>query len=593
MDANFDFHWTDRAMKADITHIRGFLLLLHKYRFAACPFGDPDHAQMLFVAKSPEDAVRWARKFLSEEEWQSCAGAPTTPPAPAAPARQSLQGVEELGDGGIDDEDLLNANAALSSQLRVQPQPSVPARYVPDSDALSALSDAGESPPTTPNPKRRKLSPAPDGGGSPPEATTSEPVFAPSQLIHTVTSKNRDKLRRRQKKKEKARLAALSSTRVADEDADEETDDEVDPSDRDDEMGEEGDDAGQEATHAPVESSNGNRDRTEELQRDVEQAPLPDADTPAEEKIKNAVTSEDLPALRWVMRARVPKSTATARSGRISYRVADQMIQKAKAIGSLPALESWKTISTHWRANGTLTSINLYSQDPTSSQEVALPSHLDQQAAEVRAFYRAFQAASQSEVNILLQAIFHRRILADLFQRYRSAEGAIAASAQRGTSRGRGVADVTQAKLQLFRALYPDYESIHRPGDDPRSRKDWLHFGKQLEKGRRWNEVESCLGAGILAFIPETIVSHTWVEKGLPWDVFCVWLQLVKEHNQAAVLQGEQMLARLGDALAGRQIPPNRLRLEKVRLAELKDVDDKSILLEEIDAEVDFSTDEE
>ena len=55
---------------------------------------------------------------------------------------------------------------------------------------------------------------------------------------------------------------------------------------------------------------------------------------------------------------------------------------------------------------------------------------------------------------------------------------------------------------------------------------------------------------------------------------------------------GEQMLARLGDTLAGRQILVNRLCLEKIKLAKLKDVDDKSTLLKEINVEVDFSTDD-
>ena len=55
---------------------------------------------------------------------------------------------------------------------------------------------------------------------------------------------------------------------------------------------------------------------------------------------------------------------------------------------------------------------------------------------------------------------------------------------------------------------------------------------------------------------------------------------------------GEQMLARLGDTLAGRQIPVNRLCLKKIKPAKLKDVNDKSTLLKEINTEVDFSTDD-
>jgi hypothetical protein len=32
-------------------------------------FKDPEHPQTLFVAKSPWEAVRWARKFMSADEW--------------------------------------------------------------------------------------------------------------------------------------------------------------------------------------------------------------------------------------------------------------------------------------------------------------------------------------------------------------------------------------------------------------------------------------------------------------------------------------------------------------------------------------------
>jgi hypothetical protein len=568
MDPNFKMDWRDMTMKAPNAFIRHFLVLLHDIKHVAAPVQDPEHSQTLFVAQSPAKAVEWARKFLSEEEWRECSGGLAKPVQPRS---------DDLGDGDLDDEDLaqLDADLTISSQLMLRPQPSIASRNIPDSDAVSTSSDTDPSPQNSP--KRRRLSPTPDAP-APPAAVSG------SQLVYTVSSKNRDRLRRRQKKLDRAaaKAAALSSTQVADEDADDDTDDDPDP---DEEMGDAGNNKGKEKS--VVADDDGNRELT---------SVLPGADTAAEEKIKDAMIGHRLPVLSWIMRAHVPGSKATkkflSQSGHITYKVADQMIQKAEAIGSLPALEDWQTISQHWRTNGTLTSINLYTQDPASSQAVALPTHLDDQRPEVKAFYLAFQAANQSEVNILLQAIFHRRILADLYKRYRSAESVITPGSQHGVSRGRGVTDVTEVKLQLFRALYPEYAEIHRPGDDPRSKKKWSHFGKQLDKGRRWYEVESRLGAGILAFIPEAVVSHTWVERGLPWDVFSVWLDLVAEHNQGAVVLGEQMLARLGDALAGRQIPVNRLRLEKIKPAELKDVDDKSTLLEEIDAEVDFSTDD-
>ena len=87
---------------------------------------------------------------------------------------------------------------------------------------------------------------------------------------------------------------------------------------------------------------------------------LPRADTVAEQRIKLAMHKDDLPALAWIMAAEVSKSSATTKSGHISYKVADQIIQKAKALGSQAALENLQTILEHWRVNSTLTSINLY-----------------------------------------------------------------------------------------------------------------------------------------------------------------------------------------------------------------------------------------
>jgi hypothetical protein len=115
-------------------------------------------------------------------------------------------------------------------------------------------------------------------------------------------------------------------------------------------------------------------------------------------------------------------------------------------------------------------------------------------------------------------------------------------------------------KLQLFWAIYPDYLGIDRPADLPFSRKDWTKFSKQINSGRRWNEMEVRLGPGIFASIL-SIVSHTWVEKTIPNDVFYLWLDLIKEHNTDAVTHGELVLAELRDILAGDPICFNQFVL--------------------------------
>ena len=57
------------ALKAPISHIQHFLTLFDDIGASAALVQDPEHPQTLFVAKSPMEAVVWAKKFLSVNEW--------------------------------------------------------------------------------------------------------------------------------------------------------------------------------------------------------------------------------------------------------------------------------------------------------------------------------------------------------------------------------------------------------------------------------------------------------------------------------------------------------------------------------------------
>jgi hypothetical protein len=61
--------WEDMAMRAGIIHIQHFLTLFDNIGTTAALVRDPEHPQTLFVAKSPLEAVTWAKKFLSAAEW--------------------------------------------------------------------------------------------------------------------------------------------------------------------------------------------------------------------------------------------------------------------------------------------------------------------------------------------------------------------------------------------------------------------------------------------------------------------------------------------------------------------------------------------
>jgi hypothetical protein len=72
--AGFKPSLEDMAMRTPIVHIRQFLALFDEIDASAALVQDPEHPQTLFVAKSPWEAVRWARKFMSAEEWSQVSG---------------------------------------------------------------------------------------------------------------------------------------------------------------------------------------------------------------------------------------------------------------------------------------------------------------------------------------------------------------------------------------------------------------------------------------------------------------------------------------------------------------------------------------
>jgi hypothetical protein len=447
--------------------------------------------------------------------------------------RAVLLGNADMSDGGIDDDDLTRLDHSIHTPAAppFHSNPSQLPAAVPDSDAEtdSLLSDHNDQLDAHDQDDLKRQGPDQD---TPLDGVPgSEPPF--TQLLqYTVTNRNRAKERARARKK--LRL-----------------------------------------TSSPVSSS-----RSPTPLRDPADHALPRAETPLEERSKLTLVKDHLPALTWIMSRTVAPSTVTTPAGNISYATAANMIQKAKALGNSSAVAAWQAIFKHWRVHGTLTTIDLYAQPPTSSQSLSAPSHLAQEPPEVRALYRVFQTVNQSDVDGSLHLMFHRRYYADLFQHYQDAEATLCVDPSPG-DRPRGVTNAAVVKLRLFRSLYPEYKGLGPPRDKSSSRK-WRDFHKKLEKGRRWLYLRQQTNAGIFALIPDS-VSNSWIEKTLPYDVFCTWVHLIRNCNQPAVALGERMLTALQQALSGHAVPEKRIRLEIAEEAELKDCPDTSVLFNEVD----------
>ncbi|KIM92506.1 hypothetical protein OIDMADRAFT_36537 [Oidiodendron maius Zn] len=299
---------------------------------------------------------------------------------------------------------------------------------------------------------------------------------------------------------------------------------------------------------------------------------LPRARGPSEVTSRLALTNQHLPEVTWLMAQKVPPSTIT---------IAYDMITKAKEIGDDTVIQSWKAICMQWRAYSTLTTINLYTPKPSSSQALAMPPHLQDAPCPVQAFCTAFQAVNQSIVNGTLQLMFHRHYLADLFQHYKLAETAVRAD-PREDERQRGVTDAALVKMRLFLSLHPEHTDLANPRINPKSRKAWEDFHAKIEKGRRWQHLRDKTNPGILALIPES-VSNRWIEKELSHAMFCSWVDLIIRYNQSAITLGKAMLPGLQHALSSQSIPEKKIRLEITDIEDLNGYSDKSVLFEEVE----------
>jgi hypothetical protein len=428
---------------------------------------------------------------------------------------------------------------AARSPLIPSHQPSQLPLAIPDSDASLTPSDDDAARPDHPSPsthlpipKRRRLH-------HPPTAASSDDDV-PQDLQYTVTSRNRNKLRSGAKRRQQSPPHPPSSL------------------------------------SSPASPTSSRASTPASLDRPQ----LPRPQTPSEARCRLALTTHHLPELTWLMAQPVPASTAVP-GGSLPYRLAQQIITNAMAVGNARAIQTWKSICAHWRTHGSLTTVNLYAHNPSSSQALSTPAHLAHAARAVQDLYRIFQTVNQSEVDSSLHLMFHRRYFADLFQHYSEAEVALAAEPPDGP-RPRGMTNAALVKQRLFLSLHPEHTALTNPRTHAKSQKAWDEFHRKLERGRRWLYLRDQTNPGIFALIPDS-VSNRWVEKDLPYDIFCAWVNLIHRFNQPAIALGEAMLPGLQHALAGRSMPDRKIRLEITDIGDLASYSDTSVLFRDVD----------
>lgn len=90
------------------------------------------------------------------------------------------------------------------------------------------------------------------------------------------------------------------------------------------------------------------------------------------------------------------------------------------------------------------------------------------------------------------------------------------------------------------------------------------------------------LGPGVLALIPDSLISKTWLANGLNDGQFDIWVQMIKRFNPDCITLSEKVRPRVEAAFSAKRIPSRRIKLDITSGAELRATKDKSTLLDKL-----------
>jgi len=246
-------------------------------------------------------------------------------------------------------------------------------------------------------------------------------------------------------------------------------------------------------------------------------------------------------------------------------------------------MERWQDVYHHWRANGSLSSnshaepLSHWHWDLDQNVVFRQP-HLQHLKAEIKDFYLAWNTVNQLSVNRLLAAVCHRHKRADLFDCYQRALQRLALA-----DNAVGERSETAAKQTLFRVLYPQWRDVENPNRNESTKSAYAKYDRLIKAGKRWSLMRDRLGPGLFALIPESTVSHTFVEHDLKIEQFHIWVTLIQRWNSQAVELGRLIVSKVERALSGLQPSTKRLVLETVQRSKIKALPDMRGLLEEVD----------
>lgn len=198
---------------------------------------------------------------------------------------------------------------------------------------------------------------------------------------------------------------------------------------------------------------------------------FPRPETPSEESILPTIPESDKPPLLVALRATVKPFKACVQSGRINFEFAMDMLAKARAIAGPDVIEEWRHIAMAWNADGRASITPLPSSQVSLGRLATLlldedgDGERDQSVVtssvegKVACFRDALNVVKASEGRNRLHLFLHRRMLADFYKKYRSAEAAMLPACRTSV----GVTKAAIIKIRLFRETHPEFAEIARP----------------------------------------------------------------------------------------------------------------------------------
>lgn len=258
----------------------------------------------------------------------------------------------------------------------------------------------------------------------------------------------------------------------------------------------------------------------------------------------------------------------------------EKMIRSAYLIGGPKVMQDWQVIYQYWRDNGTL-HMGIDGDEPLSHFNPDMLYERNPQLRNIKpallSLHFAWHRVQRLEVNSLLHAIWRRQRLAELSDAYDEASSTVEFSTHTGDRSA-----LAQAKRKLFVFLHPRWSDIPNPASNPATRQAYKKFDHIIAWSRRWSHISKTLGLGVLALIPESLITNRFVEQDLVLDQFHAWVALIQRVNPDCVRLGETFLTRIQTALQGEPISRKRLRIETVAKADIRHTRDMSTLLEEV-----------